>query len=1340
MTSRRLSAFLLALCAWCSSRVDTVARDLTFEQRVAAQETIERVYHAHQIGDTRSFEEAVPRYVLEAKVNAYLKQTVALEEVWATRVTAEMLQQEMTRMQAGSRLPGRLNELREALGNDTFLFQETVARAALVDRLTRHFYAFDRRIHAAARLAAENMRETLGAGCAQTTITNNGPALVAVSRAADDPVAGRDPVGPRPSQRPESDTVRMRVVSEEFQRIAESVPDALGTVGPLLEEPAGFVYRIGFQKTSNDLLYAVCGVPKQSWDEWWGEVEPLLDVSAVTPVADEGIGWPAVRAADGASSEFCVNDTWNNGALGAVPDPRGNHTTVWTGSLMIIWGGYDGNELATGGRYDPLTDTWTPTTMLNAPTARFGHVAVWTGSRMLIWGGSNVNGGVAQGARYDPVADAWTAMSTSNAPSAGSGATAVWTGSVMIVWGGGTNAGGRYNPATNTWQRTSLTNAPSRRSTHTAVWSGDRMIVWGGVGFDPSTGSLVPLNTGGIYDLASDSWVGTTTDGAPQARQDHTAIWSGDRMIVWGGRAGNSFFGTGAAFQPSSNTWVPLSAAGAPAARSNHVGVWTGTWMVIWGGANDTSGLNTGGRYDPAEDSWTPTSVTDAPQMQSGQDAVFTGSLMVIWGGTVPGGGRYDPVTDRWTPVDSGPPDVIDQQAVWTGSRMLIWGMTSTPPYVDEGAGYDPALDTFSILSTDGAPPPRGEHTAVWTGREMLIWGGVYFGDYLNSGGRYDPIADSWTPIGLGDAPSGRRAHTAVWTGLAMVIWGGDSFDDATGIESSLDTGGIYNPETNAWRPTSMTNAPNGRFLHTAVWTGTQMIVWGGARGSSYQPLGDGGVYDPEGDIWSPTAALNAPSPRLAHTAVWGDGLMIVWGGVGPVGTSSNFLDTGARYDPLQDRWTPTSRVGGGPGRSEHSAVWAGTQMLVWGGRPSTATASGRRYDPSTDSWSLMSALNSPLPRVVHQAIWTGSVMVISGGTDSSLPLFSGGRYCTCTGSIGTVYRDADGDGYGDPTTSIEPCGAFQPGYVPVSGDCNDSDAAIHPDSAEMCDGIDQDCNGQVDEGFGVGVPCEEPLDTCHDVVGTTQCRADGGGTSCQGVSTLHDTQPPTLVVTASPNSLWPPNHQMIPVRFDWQVTDACDPAPTVTLVSVTSSEPDDQAGYEDGDTTNDVSGVALGTSGNEVDLRAERSGAGTGRVYQVTYAARDASGNASSSTATVTVPHDQSTDPETLLLRVEMVGATGQVRLTWPTLPGALAYDVISGDLRAWRLDHKTLWLGTVKVLARANQAKMITESPIEPLLGTGEARFYLIQARSSTGGSGYGTESAPWPRIPTQCDGGCP
>jgi predicted extracellular nuclease len=109
----------------------------------------------------------------------------------------------------------------------------------------------------------------------------------------------------------------------------------------------------------------------------------------------------------------------------------------------------------------------------------------------------------------------------------------------------------------------------------------------------------------------------------------------------------------------------------------------------------------------------------------------------------------------------------------------------------------------------------------------------------------------------------------------------------------------------------------------------------------------------------------------------------------------------------------------------------------------------------------------------------------------------------------------------------------------------------------------------------------------------------------------------PTLDVSVTPESLWPPDHKYVNVEATVAADDDFDPAPTVSLVSVTSNERDDAPGGGDGNTRNDVVIVDDDT----FRLRAERDEAGGGRIYTITYRVTDACGNASTQSAAVTVP-----------------------------------------------------------------------------------------------------------------------
>jgi N-acetylneuraminic acid mutarotase len=360
-----------------------------------------------------------------------------------------------------------------------------------------------------------------------------------------------------------------------------------------------------------------------------------------------------------------------------------------------------GNALATGFSWDFTTtaDVWA-STVINAstPSARIDHTAVWTGGEMIVWGGTDSVTTLNTGGRYNPTgpdATAWTTTpdtAPSNVPTARTDHTAVWTGTEMIVWGGDlggsnrTNSGGRYSTATNSWTATSTTLAPLPRDLHTAVWAGSTMIIWGG-----ST-SIGLTNSGGRYSPNTDTWTQTNLSGAPLPRIEHTAVWTGSQMIIWGGVDDGAFLlQSGGSYRPATNSWSNVSAVGAPSPRSGHTAVWTGSEMVIWGGDDGLGPVATGGRYDPTTNSWRP--MQDAPIARSGHEAVWTGTEMIVWGGEVSdnSGAAYNPAHDTWRTISivGAPSGRTGHTAVWTGSEMIVWGGNDTA-LVNTGGRYAP--------------------------------------------------------------------------------------------------------------------------------------------------------------------------------------------------------------------------------------------------------------------------------------------------------------------------------------------------------------------------------------------------------------------------------------------------------------------------------------------------------------------------------------------------------------------------------------------------------------------------------------------------------------------------
>ena len=154
-------------------------------------------------------------------------------------------------------------------------------------------------------------------------------------------------------------------------------------------------------------------------------------------------------------------------------------------------------------------------------------------------------------------------------------------------------------------------------------------------------------------------------------------------------------------------------------------------------------------------------------------------------------------------------------------------------------------------------PLPENYHTAVWTGSEMIVWGGVNISGYLNTGGRYDPGTNSWTATSTTNAPAApRRSHGSV----------DRQRNDRLGrerprphVEHRRQIQSRHR-QLDSHQHHQRAHCPRN---HTAVWTGSEMIVWGGSDGFDY--LNTGGRYNPSTDSWTATARRSALADKITR-------------------------------------------------------------------------------------------------------------------------------------------------------------------------------------------------------------------------------------------------------------------------------------------------------------------------------------------------------------------------------------------------------------------------------------------------------------------------------------------
>jgi hypothetical protein len=411
-------------------------------------------------------------------------------------------------------------------------------------------------------------------------------------------------------------------------------------------------------------------------------------------------------------------------AMSTTSAPRGTDrpTLLWTGTELFI------DSYGQAGLFDPCANTWRtspqpqgslvsslpvanrflflwpqhsfeafdyrqnqvlPLSLAGASQASYATV-VPTGAKLLEWGGAIVTSapdagsrlvGTQTGAIYDPATDAWTAMSTKGAP-AGRVAPAAWTGSQLAIWGG-----------------------------HSADTS------WTDAGVIECTGSYVnkawgclQYGDGALYDPARDVWTPMAATGAPKPRFDHLLVWTGDRVLVWGGgeqglpdstlgSSGEQRLNDGGLYDPVAQTWTAVAPLPASPLIDTRGMLWTGDFLAGFGSINEVWGL-----FDPHSNSW---SIMDP--ITTDPLAGCVKSMTVQAGALVGGICDIDSVLTvvlrpageqawRFYPL---PSDVLrDANVLWTGKRLFVWGgkipstYTCPPPSVHPGC--DPPPPTYS--------------------------------------------------------------------------------------------------------------------------------------------------------------------------------------------------------------------------------------------------------------------------------------------------------------------------------------------------------------------------------------------------------------------------------------------------------------------------------------------------------------------------------------------------------------------------------------------------------------------------------------------------------------------
>jgi len=696
-------------CSVFSLRLE--AGGLTLEDRIQYQSLMERIYleqrdtAALEAPKAVSVEQPIPREEIHRKIFTRLRMTIALEKIWGQSITESALQTEYRRILENSRDPELLQELFGALDEDSDVIARLLVQPILVRHRLHESYWWDAEIHstvlqmAEGELLSDDGAGELGGFSGQYTETEwrlvgqGDPRRIEFENGVQIRFLG-----------PQQWEALLTDLGHRWN--GDAAPEGAGPGLPLyeftrLEEGKEYFWSsVILHQDATSLRMGSYTWFKESFSKWWSANEGRFpieigeDEQPIRLSPPEHSNQPEITTKDGEVTD----DAWYslNSSDPDTPVAREQHTAVWTGTQMIIWGGTNGTQyFNSGGVYDPATDSWSATSQgAGCPTNRIDHAAIWSRNRMFIWGGWNGTTNYNTGAKYNPVTDTWVAMAVdAETPSARHGHGIFGWPNSFDIWGGRTatsrtQTGAAYFIGDNEWHTLDITpETPSARDEFVTVTDdiNYRRVVWGG-----NSGSA-NLDDGGM--LSNLMWYEISSTGAPAAGFGHSGVPTGaectdyPEVIIWGGFTPGttpSHSNSGARYSTiGTGAWMgETSTAGAlPSGRYDHTAVMDKArdTMIVWGGDTSSGQTPTGGILDLCTDSWTATNESDParPSGRSRHTAVWTGKSMLVWGGdrdgtTLGDGGVY---TYCWGTLSTGiTPGVTDEDRCDPSGIRVSWG------------------------------------------------------------------------------------------------------------------------------------------------------------------------------------------------------------------------------------------------------------------------------------------------------------------------------------------------------------------------------------------------------------------------------------------------------------------------------------------------------------------------------------------------------------------------------------------------------------------------------------------------------------------------------------------
>jgi hypothetical protein len=268
-----------------------------FSDRCADRTAIERVYHAHRIGTTQTFEQAMPGELIERLVRDDLKKETVLRKVYGVVITPAIIAAEVERINTTTRAPEVLAEIKIALGSDAARFASAMARPILVERELRARFETDEKLHAAQRREAEQARESLLAGKPVANMHEVTWQLSARPADQNSEIRGQGSKSAAPTTPTQASAKSKSYTNEATAQLSQTInpPDNSaagreklyfedldpelqqvlrvqlqkpGDVSAVIEMPGGFLVFLTREKSAECLTVTSLSIPRRSYEAW----------------------------------------------------------------------------------------------------------------------------------------------------------------------------------------------------------------------------------------------------------------------------------------------------------------------------------------------------------------------------------------------------------------------------------------------------------------------------------------------------------------------------------------------------------------------------------------------------------------------------------------------------------------------------------------------------------------------------------------------------------------------------------------------------------------------------------------------------------------------------------------------------------------------------------------------------------------------------------------------------------------------------------------------------------------------------------------------------------------